>query len=259
METINWALLIGGGAIAGLLAGLFGIGGGVVMVPILVNLGLTSVQAVATSSLAIAIIASSGSWQNWRMGFLNPRRALFLGLPAVITAQVGVAIAENLAESWLLVAFGGLLILNMVLAGWRRQVIKRGRARASIKQLWRAYLLIGGLVGILAGLFGVGGGVIMVPLQIILLGEDIKPAVRNSLGAIVIASSASALGHAVADNVVWLGGIGLGLSGAISTQASTRFLPKLPDGFVVWGFYILMGFLSVNTFFEAWEKFQGIS
>lgn len=83
-----WSGLVIGGLVAGVLAGFLGIGGGTVLVPLLVALGLAPVQAVATSSLAIVITAGSGSLQNWRMGYLDPRRVLFLGLPALATAQL---------------------------------------------------------------------------------------------------------------------------------------------------------------------------
>ncbi|NER82740.1 MAG: TSUP family transporter, partial [Leptolyngbya sp. SIO1D8] len=76
------------GLLAGILAGLLGIGGGTVMVPILVTLGYEPIQAVATSSLAIIITSLSGSFQNWRMGYLDFRRVLLLGLPALVTAQL---------------------------------------------------------------------------------------------------------------------------------------------------------------------------
>lgn len=67
----NWLILATGGLFSGILAGLLGIGGGTVLVPLLVTLGYAPIQAVATSSLAILVTSISGSIQNWRMGYFN--------------------------------------------------------------------------------------------------------------------------------------------------------------------------------------------
>ena len=109
------------------------------------------------------------------------------------------------------------------------------------------------MAGFLAGLFGIGGGVIMVPLQMLLLQEPIKVAIQTSLGVIVITSISSCFGHALNNNVVWLVGIILGCGGLIGVQISTRFLPKLPDKVVGFCFYGMLAMLSVYTFWKAWE------
>ena len=102
----QYIFLILGGLISGLLAGLLGIGGGTVLVPILVTLNYTPVQAVATSSLAIVLTSISGSIQNWRMGYLDFRRVLPIGIPALITAQFGVFLANQFQPDLLLMALG---------------------------------------------------------------------------------------------------------------------------------------------------------
>ncbi|MEO1765305.1 MAG: TSUP family transporter, partial [Cyanobacteria bacterium J06629_18] len=82
----NWFLLVISGLFAGILAGLLGIGGGTVLVPILLAFGHTFSQATATSSLAIVITATSGTIQNWRMGYIDFKKVVFLALPAAFTA-----------------------------------------------------------------------------------------------------------------------------------------------------------------------------
>ncbi len=73
-----WLILSGGGLFSGILAGLLGIGGGTILVPLLVAIGYVPVKAVATSSLAILITSISGSVQNWRMGYFDWKRVIFL-------------------------------------------------------------------------------------------------------------------------------------------------------------------------------------
>lgn len=258
----NWAILAGGGLFAGLLAGLLGIGGGTVLVPMLVALGYAPVQAVATSSLSIAVTSLSGSWQNWRMGYLRPRRVLALGLPALVTAQAGVLLADRLPPRSLLAAFGGLLLLTVYLTGLRRRLVARQVAAAGEaagetasapgrRSPVLARVGTGGAAGVLAGLFGVGGGVILVPLQMLLLDVPIKPAIQTSLGVIVLTALSSVAGHAIAGNVVWQAGLLLGVGGLLGAQLSTRALPKLPDRLAVALFRSLLLVLAAYAFWQA--------
>jgi uncharacterized membrane protein YfcA len=257
MIAKNWWILAAVGLFSGLLAGLFGIGGGTVLVPLLVALGYTPVQAVATSSLAIVITSLSGSLQNWRMGYLDFKRVIALGFPALITAQFGVYLANKVPSYLLLTAFGIFLMVNVFLGTWRNRLAAReGTIEQSNVNPAIARMATGGAAGLLAGLFGIGGGVIMVPLQMLLLGERIKVAIQTSLGVIVITGISACAGHAIAGNVLFLIGIILGLGGLLGAQISTRYLPKLPDRVVSFCFYTMLFLLSLYTFLEAWKSFR---
>ncbi|MGK7954679.1 MAG: sulfite exporter TauE/SafE family protein [Crocosphaera sp.] len=247
-------ILVVSGLGSGLLAGILGIGGGTVLVPLLLALNYTSLQAIATSSLAIVITSSSGSIQNWRMGYLDFQRVILLGIPALITAQFGVIVANRIPDFILLTAFACLLVFNIYLSNVRRQLVTKSHESSDTRLSQQvACFLTGGMAGFLAGLFGIGGGIIMVPLQMLLLQEPIKVAIQTSLGVIVITSISSCFGHALNNNVVWLVGIILGCGGLIGVQISTRFLPKLPDKVVRFCFYGMLAMLSVYTFWKAWE------
>ncbi|MGF1569443.1 MAG: sulfite exporter TauE/SafE family protein [Nodosilinea sp.] len=264
---IQVLILTAVGLLAGLLAGFLGIGGGTVMVPAMVALGLSGVQAVGTSTLAILVISAVGSLQNWRMGFLNLKNVLLLGLPAVVTAFLGKELASALPDYALLTLFGLFLLLNIYLIGLKKRVIltaKRAEAEglSSPEQYpgialhaIMARALIGSLAGFLAGLFGVGGGVVMVPLQILLLQENIKTAIQTSLGAIVVTGLWACLWHALDDNVRVLTGLLLGAGGAVGVQLSTRYLPRLPDRTVTLMFRLLLALLALYFFYKAWMSY----
>ncbi len=248
MLPTNLLLLVIGGLFSGILAGLLGIGGGTILVPMLVAWGYTPLQSVATSSMAILITAISGSIQNWRMGFFRPEQVLLLGFPALVTAQIGVFLANRIQPSILLFAFGLLLLLNIYLVDLRKQLTAKNSEN-------QQPILTGGTAGILAGLFGVGGGVIMVPLQILLLNEPIKVAIQTSLGVIVITAISASVGHALSGNILFTQGLILGLGGLVGAQISTRFLPKLPDKVVSFIFRMFLAALSVYMFWQAWHRF----
>jgi hypothetical protein len=244
-----WFILSAWGLFSGLLAGIFGIGGGIVLVPIIKSFGYEPVQAVATSSLAIIMTSLSGSIQNWRMGALNGKNVILLGIPSLFAAQIGAYLADIIAPRSLLISFACFLIINIFLTYWRRRVVAQNLSNnQSFINLSTARIFTGSIAGLLAGLFGVGGGVILVPLQIVLLGEKIKVAIQTSLGVIVITSISACLGHAYRGNVLWLEGVVLGLGGLVGAQISTRFLPKLPEQFVKLGFNVLLASLAIYTF-----------
>lgn len=250
----NLWLIAGGGLLAGLLAGLLGVGGGTVLVPLITALGYTPVEAVATSSLAIILTAGSGSIQNYRMGYLSFKRVLSLGFSAILTAQLGVYLAVMIPDYLLLMGFGIVLLVNVGLASWRRSLKeKEGEITEKRRPQYQtlARIVTGGSAGFLAGLFGIGGGVIMVPLQMVLLAEPIKVAIQTSLGVIVITSLSSTVGHALQGNVLFLEGLLLGLGGLIGAQVSTRYLPKLRDRAVAFSFYIMMTLFAFYSFWQA--------
>ncbi len=274
--TVSELLILGAaGLFAGILAGFLGIGGGTVLVPLLVALNYTPVQAVATSGLSIVITALSGSIQNWRMGYLSLSQVAGIGFPAVITAQIGAYLAGIFPPYLLLVFFGLLLWLNIYLLEVRKHLTAKKveetqgeNAQSSITnyQLSNnsnilfnptfAKIATGSAAGLLAGLFGVGGGVIMVPLQILLLGETIKTAIQTSLGVIVITAISATAGHAARGNVLWVVGLILGGGGLLGAQISTRFLPRLPDRTISLAFRSLLAILSIYVFWQAWQKFS---
>jgi uncharacterized membrane protein YfcA len=255
----NLLFLIVSGLFSGLLSGLLGIGGGTILVPLLVTLGHMPVQAVATSSLAIVITSLSGSIQNWRRGYLDLQRVILLGSPALITAQLGVHTANLLPDYMLLTTLGILLIINVFLGNLRQRLATR-LASTHTKTI-KIFTIIarlgtGGTAGFLAGLFGIGGGVIMVPLQILFLGETIKIAIQTSLGVIVITTLSATIGHALQENVVFPIGLILGVGGLVGSRISTSLLPKLPDRVVQFCFYGLLVILAVYTFWQAWQSYS---
>ena len=271
MTPIELLMLGAAGPLVGILAGFLGIGGGAIVVPLLLTLDYEPVRAIATSALSIVITASSGSFQNWRMGYLNLKEVLGIGLPALLTAQMGAFLADKLPEFWLLIAFGLLLVSNIYLVGVRRRVTARKKLEEKAmeegdelehipqkKNEVISRIATGSAGGLLAGIFGVGGGLIVVPMQILLLNKTIKKAIQTSLGVIVITTISATAGHAYLGNVLWKQGLILGFGGLLGAQISTRFLPKLPEKVVSFAFRSLLAFLSVYIFWKAWESYQSL-
>jgi uncharacterized protein len=117
-----WSLLAAAllGVLAGVLSGLFGIGGGVLFVPTLtLVLGLTQLHAEATSLLAILPTAVAGTWQQRRYGNVRWRVALVIGLAAIAGVEGGVQIAEALPQHALRRLFAVLMLAVAAQVAWR--------------------------------------------------------------------------------------------------------------------------------------------
>ncbi|MEL6221112.1 MAG: sulfite exporter TauE/SafE family protein [Cyanobacteria bacterium J06627_8] len=291
-SPIGLGILLLFGILTGTLAGLLGIGGGVLLVPALIFAGVqTTIQATATSLIGVFLSAMSGSIRNLRAGTLNWRASLSIALFGVFSAQRGALLGEKMSDTWLSLGFATLLIITIYLIGLKKRLQRKKKTSSEMdgdrptqavvsangqvvpstldvppiassspsagdtKRFSLRNLLpsagIGVLAGLLSGLFGVGGGVVMVPLQMLILGEEIKAAVQTSLGAIVAIAASGLIEHTRNDNVLWIPGLALGIGGIIGAQFGTRLLPKLSDRAISIMFRLLLVSLSVYMIIRA--------
>lgn len=119
---MSYALAALLGVVAGLLAGLFGVGGGILFVPTLTWLGLTQVHAEATSLLAIIPTVLVGVWRQRRYGHLRVRPAVVVGIASIGAAIGGAQLAETLPEDVLRKLFACLMLVTAAQIAWRARV-----------------------------------------------------------------------------------------------------------------------------------------
>lgn len=115
--TILLAIVLG--LAAGVVAGMFGVGGGILFVPALVALGLGQVEAQATSLLAILPTVLAGAWNQHRYGNLRVRSALIVGVASIAGVEVGAQLVTRLPEDTLRRLFGLLLLAVAAQLAWR--------------------------------------------------------------------------------------------------------------------------------------------
>jgi uncharacterized protein len=116
---MSYLLAVVLGLAAGVLAGMFGVGGGILFVPTLVALGLSQHDATGTSLLAIIPTALVGTWRQARYGNVRWKGAVVIGVAAAIAAQGGAAVAEALSGSTLRKLFAAFLVLVALQIAWR--------------------------------------------------------------------------------------------------------------------------------------------
>ena len=109
MTTVLLALVLG--FTAGVLSGLFGVGGGILFVPALLALGLTQLHAEATSLAAILPTAGAGIWRQQRYGNIQWRPAVVIGVASIVGVEAGVQVATSLPETALRRLFAVLVFL----------------------------------------------------------------------------------------------------------------------------------------------------
>ncbi len=192
------------GVVAGALSALLGIGGAVVTTPAVRVLGATPIEAVGSTVPAILPGAISGSIRYAREGLVEWRLALGLGVSGTVFALGG---------AWLSDVVGGrpLMVLTAALMLWSGVSVVRGADRSVPDQplevgsgppIW-SIVLVGAASGFVAGLLGVGGGIVMVPAMTGPLHVPMKRAVASSLVAVAIFSVPALVTHVLLGHVDW--------------------------------------------------------
>jgi uncharacterized protein len=120
---MTYVLAVVLGLAAGVFAGMFGVGGGILFVPALLALGLSEHEAIGTSLLAIIPTAVVGTWRQSQYGNVRWRAACIIGLAAAAAAQGGVILAESLSGATLRRLFAALLVVVAA------QIVFRARRR----------------------------------------------------------------------------------------------------------------------------------
>lgn len=216
------------GLAAGFLSGLFGVGGGILIVPVLVFfLAMNQRLAHGTSLAAVLPIALSGVAGYALEGEVDWPVALALAAGAMAGAVVGTHWLHVLPTRVLAYAFGGVMLLSAL-----RLVLdsSRGAGRGELTVLAVAVLAgLGLLSGTLAGLLGVGGGVVMVPAMIILFSISATVAKGTSLAVIVPASVVATYRNVKKGNADLPVATAVGLAGVVSAFVASKISVGLDE------------------------------
>ena len=229
--SVNAFLLLGLGGVVGILSGMFGVGGGFLMTPLLFFIGIPPAVAVATEANQIVASSFSGVLAHFKRKTVDIRMGLVLQAGGVVGAALGVLVfnyLRALGQVDLLVKLcyviflgiiGGLMFIESLAA--IRKSKQDGARPTRRKHNWVHNLpfkmkfrvsglyisvippfMVGVAVGILAAIMGVGGGFIMVPAMIYLLGMPTKVVVGTSLFQIILVTAFTTMLHATTNYTV---------------------------------------------------------
>ena len=256
--SVDVLLLLAIGGMVGLLSGMFGVGGGFILTPLLFFIGIPPAVAVASAANQIAGSSFSAFLAHMRRKTVDFRMGLVLLAGGMAGSLIGVRIftilrhkgqfelVVSLLYVFLLGTIGALMLMeslramrrrndpNAALVPRRRHTWAHGlplKMRFRVSQLYVSAIppfLIGALVGILAAIMGVGGGFIMVPAMIYLIGMPTKIVVGTSVFQFLFVTGFTAVLHAVENRTVdVLLALILLAGGVIGAQVGVRLAARL--------------------------------
>jgi uncharacterized membrane protein YfcA len=222
-----WSALVVTGLIGGVLSGLFGVGGGIVMVPLLLTLVRMDQRQAATTSLA-AIVPTSivGSLSYLAAGHID----LVAGAIIAAGAVAGTVIGSNLLRRIPLVWLRWLFILLLLVVAARMVMVEPERGGA-LELTWivvLGYLALGLVMGIASGLFGIGGGVIAVPALVAVIGVSDLTAKGTSLLVLVPTSIVGTIANLRARQVDLRAGIVVGVAATVAAMPGVALAVLIP-------------------------------
>jgi uncharacterized membrane protein YfcA len=254
--SVNAFLLLGIGGIVGVLSGMFGVGGGFLITPLLFFVGIPPAVAVATSANQVVASSVSGVLAHVKRRTVDFRMGLVLLAGGLIGSAAGVQVFNLLRQAGqvdLLVQLSYVLFLGTVGAlMFIESVNALRRSRSGAPPIRRKHnwvhalplkikfrtsglyisvippLVVGAFVGLLAAIMGVGGGFVMVPAMIYLLGMPTKVVVGTSLFQIIFVTAFTTLLHATTNYTVdMILAVLLILGGVIGAQIGTTLGARL--------------------------------
>lgn len=241
------------GLAAGFLSGLFGVGGGILIVPGLVYvLAMSQRLAHGTSLAAVLPIAASGVTGYAFEGSIDWPVAVALAAGAMAGAVIGTNALQRLSPSALARVFAVVLVLSAA-----RLVFDdshgSGRAELTLAAVG-GLILVGLLSGVLAGLLGVGGGVVMVPAMVILFGMSAALAKGTSLAVIVPTSIVATRRNLRNRNADLRAAVAVGLSGMVSAYLASKISVGLDEGASNAMFAALLTFVAVRMVVRSFRS-----
>lgn len=232
------------GVLIGIASGLLGIGGGTVMVPIFrLAFGMSATMSTATSLFAIIPTSISGAISHVKGKTCIPALGIAAGLGGACMSPIGVWLAQ-LSPDWLVMLAAALIIgysaINMFKkafklrpAGQPAAGVDASAPTADDSSLSRKQLLQGAAIGLVAGLasgyVGVGGGFIMVPLMLSIIGIPMRKASGTSLIAVMILAIPGVIEQGIIGNINYLAGIAIVIGTIPGAVIGARLVTKVPE------------------------------
>lgn len=252
----------------GILSGMLGIGGGTVLVPIFrLAFGMSAIMSTATSLFTIIPTSISGAVSHVRAKTCIVSLGLAAGIGGACTSPFGVWLA-TMSPGWAIMAVAALIIGYSAISMLRKAIAMKpatagsadsegtpsdvSAAPAGEFKPARKHLLIGACIGLVAGLasgyVGVGGGFIMVPLMLSLIGIPMKKASGTSLIAVMILAVPGVIEQGLLGNIDYLAGIMVAVGSIPGAVVGAQLVRKVPERilrFIFGGFLIVAAILLV--------------
>ncbi len=239
------------GILAGFAGGLFGVGGGIILIPLLTGWFHTSQhEAHGTSLAAIGATAITSIVVYGLHSHVDWATALAVGVASVFSARLGARAAARTSPRGLILAFAVFLVVVAIRLLWSSAETPAPPEMALPLKIG-IDLLVGLAVGVVAGYMGVGGGIIAVPAFTLLMGMSQQLAQGTSLAVILVTAPAGAIEHSRHGNLVWRLVPLLAVGASIGAIGSSWWVQGLPHLLLVRSFAVFLLVNAVLTFLRA--------
>ncbi len=234
MEMFNILLVLG--VVGGFLSGLLGLGGAIIMIPLMLfvpkalGIGVLSMKAVAGLSMVQVVFASiSGVLRHRKNKFVSIKLLLTLGITVAIGSGLGSVLSKYMSNQMLLIAFGMIAVMAALMMFIPpKDEITRVDDPDAIEFNRPLAAGLGLVIGSLAGMVGAGGGFILIPVMLYVLKIPIRVTIGTSLGIVLIGAVVGAVGKMATGQVDWLLALALVLSSVPSAQLGSMVSKRTP-------------------------------
>lgn len=222
-----WLVLALIGLVGGLLSGAFGVGGGIIMVPLLIALaGMDERRAASTSLVAIIPASSVGVITYLIQGHVDVIAGMIIAIGAVVGAVIGSRLLHRIPLTWLRWMF--ITLLLVIAARLLLVAPIRGEGLELTWYVGLGYVALGLIMGIASGLFGIGGGVIAVPGLIAVFGVSDLIAKGTSLLVVIPTGIVGTLAHLRRGGVDVPAGIVVGVAATAASAPGVALALVIP-------------------------------
>jgi uncharacterized membrane protein YfcA len=237
----------------GFLGGLFGLGGGLFLIPLLGFIyGYDQQHAQGTALVMIIPNTAMAIWQYMRRTKMDLRVATALGVTALPFTFLGAHFATHMASTPLRKSFAVMMLTIAIFYVWTGLRNKAAdENRASRAHLWPLAIPIGAIGGILSGLFATGGAVFSVPLMATIFGFPQVVAQFMGLALVGPGTIVNLVTYAINGDVVWGAGIALAIGGTIAIGWGVHLAHFLPERVLRGLFALLAAYSAIALWLRA--------
>lgn len=236
---------------AGSASGLFGVGGGLALIPVLTGFfKFTQHQAHGTSLAVIGFTALAALGVYGAHANVVWVAAAPMALGSLVTARIGARIAARVSPDRLRRTFALFLMLVALRLFWQPPEISHAAGLPGIGGTL-GYLALGLAAGLLAGFMGVGGGILVVPVLTLVFGMSQQAAQGTSLAVMLVTAPSAALEHSRHGNVMWRMVPILAVGAALGAPLAAWGAQGLPHAWLTRGFALFLAATGAHTWFRA--------
>jgi len=235
MEYLKFLLI---GIVGGTASGFFGIGGGIIMIPLLVYLaGVELKAATAMSMVQIVFSSISGTLFNYFQKTINFKYSAYFGVSAAAFSFLGSYLTKYIPNLAIKIIYLFAVTAALILFFLRRKIGNKNLADREVR--FYKIMPVGAVAGFTAGLLGVGGGFIFVPALLFFCSLPIKIAVGTSLGAIIFVSIPGVIGKVISVDFDVVLAIAIGI-GAVGGSKLGTYLNRKVNSKIIRIFFALL-------------------